>query len=196
MSAGTANWGEIGKFARLTAVWMTIIFGAVWVACFLVGVALPNWIDSGAPAGSGNLIAVDDLWKAVSNTLRAVTPLLAVMVFIPINAMFMVLCERRALALFTVRMGPNRVGPDGLLQTAADAIKLLFKEDITPRGADAVMFTAAPIIFFAPSIFGVVPLLAAMTSNHYLFQIANLPTGIFYVLAAASVPVVGLVMGT
>src|SRR5262249_53063222 len=57
------------------------------------------------------------------------------------------------------------------------------------------MFTLAPIIFFAPSIFGALPLLAAVTHNHSLFTIMNLPTGIFYVLAASSVPVVGIVMG-
>ena len=117
------------------------------------------------------------------------------MVFIPINAMFMVLMERRVLALFTRRNGPNRVGPDGALQTAADAIKLLLKEDITPTGADATMFTLAPIVFFAPSIFGAIPLLAAVTNNNGLFQITNLPTGILFVLAAASIPVVGIVMG-
>src|SRR5262249_49316930 len=89
----------------------------------------------------------------------------------------------------------NRVGPDGLLQTAADAVKLLFKEDITPRGADPLMFTLAPIVFFAPSIIGVIPLLAAATNNHGLFAVANLPTGIFYVLAVSSIPVVGIVMG-
>jgi NADH-quinone oxidoreductase subunit H len=126
---------------------------------------------------------------------QAITPLIAVLVFIPINATFMVLFERRGLALFTVRNGPNRVGPDGFLQTAADAVKLLLKEDITPRGADAVMFTLAPITFFAPSIFAAIPLLAAVTNDHPIFRIVNLPTGIFYVLAASSVPVVGIVMG-
>jgi NADH-quinone oxidoreductase subunit H len=58
------------------------------------------------------------------------------------------------------------------------------------------MFTLAPIIFFAPSIFGALPLLAAVTNNHTLFQVVNLPTGIFYVLAASSIPVVGIVMGS
>lgn len=178
---------EVSKFARLTVVWLCIIFGAVWASCWLVGVALPTWIDQ---TFQGEAVAL-----AWSNTLRVLVPLVAVMVFIPINAMFMVLAERRALALFTVRKGPNRVGPDGLLQTAADAVKLLFKEDITPRGADALMFTLAPIVFFAPSIIGVVPLLAAVTNDHGLFSVANLPTGIFYVLAVSSIPVVGLVMG-
>lgn len=182
-----SNIAEIGKFTRLTVTWMVLIFGAVWVACWLVGVWIPSLVEE--------TLRPEEVASAWANGLRALVPLVAVMVFIPINAMFMVLCERRALALFTVRKGPNRVGPDGLLQTAADAVKLLLKEDITPTGADALMFTLAPIIFFAPSIIGVIPLLAAITSNHSLFQIANLPTGIFYVLAVSSIPVVGIVMG-
>jgi NADH-quinone oxidoreductase subunit H len=179
------NAPEIGKLLFIIGFWICAIFLPVWLAGWAVGVLLPMLIDG---LNGGPELAM------VSDTLRALTPIIAVMVFIPINAMFMVLYERRALALFTVRMGPNRVGPDGLLQTAADAVKLLFKEDITPRGADAFMFTLAPIIFFAPSIFGALPLLAAITDNHSLFAITNLPTGIFYILAAASIPVVALVM--
>lgn len=184
---------EIFKFARLTAFWLSIIFGAVWIACWTVGVFLPALILQGASASN-------ELAQTSAQLLRAIVPLVAVAVFIPINAMYMVLTERRLLALFTVRKGPNRVGVmglklDGLFQTAADAVKLLFKEDITPRGADVVMFTLAPIIFFAPSIIGALPLLAAASGNHPLFGIANIPTGIFYVLAVSSIPVVGIVMG-
>jgi len=179
------NAPEIGKLLFIIVFWVCAIFLPVWVASWAVGVLLPMLIESSNPGPE--LVAVADI-------LRAVTPIVSVMVFIPINAMFMVLYERRALALFTVRLGPNRVGPDGLLQTAADAVKLLFKEDITPNGADAFMFTLAPIIFFAPSIFGALPLLAAVTNNHSLYAITNLPTGMFYILASASIPVVALVM--
>jgi len=179
------NAPEIGKLLFIIGFWICAIFLPVWLVGWAVGVLLPMLLEQ---LGSGPEITV------VCDALRALTPIISVMVFIPINAMFMVLYERRALALFTVRMGPNRVGPDGLLQTAADAVKLLFKEDITPRGADAFMFTLAPIIFFAPSIFGALPLLAAITDNHNLFAITNLPTGMFYILAAASIPVVALVM--
>jgi len=180
-----SNWPEIYKFTLLCVLWLVFIFGFTWAVCFAVGVALPWIIYQMAP----NTPAM------VGEIFHASIPILAVLVFIPFNAMLMVLMERRALALFTVRRGPCRVGPDGALQTAADAIKLLLKEDITPTGADAVMFTAAPVIFFAPSIFAAVPLLAAATNNNAFFQVVNLPTGIFYVLAAASVPVVGIVMG-
>lgn len=179
-----SNGAEIGKLTMLSVVWLSIIFVIVWLVCWAVGIALPMALDA---VTGGKAMLADEI-------LRFLTPVIAILVFIPINAMFMVLIERRALALFTVRMGPNVVGPDGYLQTMADAVKLLLKEDITPTGADALMFTLAPIIFFAPSIIGAVPLLAAVTNNHSLFSILNLPTGIFYILAAASVPVVALVM--
>ena len=179
------NVQEWKKFTVISLSWLSIIFGAVWFACWAVGVAIPMLLSN------FNF----DFVRLTIEICKALTPIVAVMVFIPINAMFMVLLERRALALFTMRKGPNRVGPDGFLQTAADAVKLLLKEDITPTGADIFMFTLAPIIFFAPSIFGAIPLLAAVTNNHELFQITNLPTGIFFVLAASSVPVVGIVMG-
>ncbi len=186
-STATGNIGEIWKFARMSLIWLCIIFGAVWIVSWLVGAVVPTFIEQSSP---GNKTA-----SMVANTVRLLTPLIAVMVFIPINATYMVLAERRGLALLTVRKGPNRVGPDGFLQTAADAVKLLFKENIDPRGSDMLMFTLAPIIFFAPSVFGAIPLLAAVTSYHELFQITNLPTGIFYVLAMSSIPVVGIVMG-
>ncbi len=179
------NAAEIRKLSVLSFSWLTVIFVAVWAACWVVGIFIPALLTATS----------FDFARSVGEVCEAITPLLAVMVFIPINAMFMVLMERRVLALFTRRNGPNRVGPDGALQTAADAIKLLLKEDITPTGADAMMFTLAPIVFFAPSIFGAIPLLAAVTNNNKLFQITNLPTGIFFVLAASSIPVVGIVMG-
>ena len=165
-------------------VWLASTFTAVWVVCWVVGIGLPMGLDF--------FFHYND--SLVNGILRFLVPALSILVFIPINAMFMVLLERRALAIFTVRKGPNRVGPDGYLQTMADAVKLLLKEDITPTGADAFMFTLAPIVFFAPSIMGAVPLLAAVTNDHPLFHILNLPTGIFYVLAAGAIPVVALVM--
>jgi NADH-quinone oxidoreductase subunit H len=181
---GPYNRLEIFKFTRLCGIWISLIFIPVWLACWAVGVLLPQVLSSipGVPPIAGEIC-------------QALVPLTAVLVFIPINAMFMVLCERRALALFTVRKGPNRVGPDGLFQTAADAVKLLFKEDITPQGADPVLFTLAPVVFFAPSIFGAMPLLAAVTFAHPLFMTMELPTGIFFVLAMSAIPTVALVMG-
>ncbi len=176
---------EIGKFARLTLLWLCIIFGAVWGVSWSIGVLLPAVILSQS-GESGRF------WAQL---LQALVPVVAVALFVPLNTCYMVLAERRLLALFTVRKGPNRVGPDGAFQTVADALKLLLKEEITPRGADLLMYTLAPVIFFAPSIIGVMPLLAAVSGNHPLFTPVNLPTGVFYILAVSSIPVVGVVMG-
>ena len=66
------------------------------------------------------------------------------------SVLALVLWERKLLGYFTVRLGPNRVGPWGVLQTTADAIKLLFKEDIINSGADRLLFSLAPVIFFVP----------------------------------------------
>lgn len=181
------NFFEIFKFLVISLIWLSIIFGLVWLVSWAVGVLLPNfilhtWADN-----------VPAWW--IAKIFEFLAPLIAVMVFIPTNATYMVLMERRGLALFTVRKGPNRVGPDGFLQTAADAVKLLFKENINPEGADILMFTMAPVIFFAPSVFAAIPLLSAVTNNHPLFSILNLPSGMFYILAMSSIPVVGIVMG-
>src|SRR5271154_2651419 len=133
-----SNIDEIRKFGTISLVWLSVIFGAVWAVSWLVGIALPMFLASPYCAGMGGSA------EMIGEGCKALVPLIAVLVFIPINAMFMVLAERRGLALFTVRRGPCRVGPDGFLQTGADAVKLLFKEDNTPTGADAAMFTLAP----------------------------------------------------
>ncbi|MBI3591036.1 MAG: NADH-quinone oxidoreductase subunit H [Candidatus Melainabacteria bacterium] len=117
------------------------------------------------------------------------------MVLIPANATFLVLNERKILALLTVRLGPNRVGPNGFLQTAADAIKLLFKEDIMPKGADSLLFTLAPVIFFAPTTIAFIPILSVATNNFGPFISCDLSIGILFIMAISSIPVIGLVLG-
>src|SRR5512142_2906007 len=68
--------------------------------------------------------------------------------------------ERRALARIQTRIGPNRAGPQGLLQPIADAVKLIFKEELTPAGADKVIFLVAPIVTVVPAMIlaAVIPL--------------------------------------
>src|ERR1700684_2806034 len=91
------------------------------------------------------------------------TPIVMTLVIIalfPLVAGYIVLIERKVLADFQVRLGPMRVGPHGLLQPLADALKLLLKEDIIPTDADQAIFWFAPIIstFTALSAFAVLPL--------------------------------------
>src|SRR5438045_9778176 len=69
-----------------------------------------------------------------------------------VGVTYMVLLERKVIAWAQSRLGPMRVGPYGVLQPVADAIKLMLKEDITPRKADRWVFTAAPIISMVPAL--------------------------------------------
>lgn len=85
------------------------------------------------------------IWAIINFAIIAVLMLLSVII--------LVLFERKFLAFFTRRKGPNRVGYNGCLQTVADAIKLLFKENITPCNADKLIYFLAPLIVFAPIMF-------------------------------------------
>jgi len=97
--------------------------------------------------------------------------------------------ERRALARMQARLGPNRVGPFGLLQPIADAVKVLLKEDIIPDKADRLVHMLAPMVAFAPvlMIFAVIPFQNGAV-------LADLNIGILYVSAVASVTSVGIFM--
>jgi NADH-quinone oxidoreductase subunit H len=97
--------------------------------------------------------------------------------------------ERRGMARMQARLGPNRVGPFGLLQPVADAIKVLLKEDIIPANADKLVHWLAPLVAFAPAllVFAVVPF-----QNGAL--LADLNIGILYVVAISSVSTVGVFM--
>ncbi|MEY3710857.1 MAG: hypothetical protein RLZZ99_678, partial [Actinomycetota bacterium] len=106
--------------------------------------------------------------------------------------------ERRIVARMQLRVGPNRVGPFGLLQGLADGVKLALKEDIIPKAADRVVFILAPIISASTCFlaFAVIP----MTGKVFFFgeetvmQLTDLPVGVLYILAAASVGVYGIVL--
>jgi NADH-quinone oxidoreductase subunit H len=106
--------------------------------------------------------------------------------------------ERRIVARMQVRVGPNRAGKFGLLQSLADGVKLALKEDLIPKAADKVVFIIAPIISATACFmsFAVIP----MTGKVHLFghttamQLTDIPVGVLYVLAIASVGVYGIVL--
>ena len=106
--------------------------------------------------------------------------------------------ERRALARIQVRVGPNRAGPFGLLQPIADAVKLIFKEELTPGKADKILFFWAPVITMVPSIiiaavipFGPDTVLFGRTIS---LAVANLNVGVLYLTSIASIAVYGIVL--
>ena len=114
---------------------------------------------------------------------------LVVMVF-PLVAGYMVLLERKLMADMQARLGPMRVGPHGLLQPIADALKLLLKEDIIPGMVDKWVFWLAPILSVTTALvaFSVIP----FGENIY---VADLNIGILFLLAVTSVGVLGIILG-
>ncbi|MDP4864613.1 MAG: NADH-quinone oxidoreductase subunit H, partial [Candidatus Nanopelagicaceae bacterium] len=107
--------------------------------------------------------------------------------------------ERRIVARMQMRMGPNRVGPFGLIQALADGVKLALKEDIIPAAADRAVFVLAPIISVTTCFmaFAVIPLTGEVNffGEQTIMQLTDLPVGVLYVLATASIGVYGIVLG-
>jgi NADH-quinone oxidoreductase subunit H len=121
------------------------------------------------------------------------TPIIVTLVIIavfPLLAGYITLIERKVLADFQVRLGPMRVGPHGLLQPIADALKLLLKEDIVPSGADKSIFWLAPVIstFTGLTAFAVIPF------SKYLY-VADVNVGLLVISAMSAVGILGIILG-
>src|SRR4030095_9914368 len=107
--------------------------------------------------------------------------------------------ERRALARLQSRIGPNRAGPFGLFQPFADAIKLIFKEELTPAKADRLLFFWAPVITMVPSIImaAVIPWGTSFTlwnGRVVTLYLADINVGVLYLMSIASIAVYGIVL--
>jgi NADH-quinone oxidoreductase subunit H len=102
---------------------------------------------------------------------------------------YLTLAERWVIGWIQVRIGPNRVGPFGLLQPIADGVKLLFKEIIIPSGSNKFLFIAAPILALVPALaaWAVVPFGDGM-------EVANVNAGLLYILAMTSLGVYGVII--
>jgi NADH-quinone oxidoreductase subunit H len=106
--------------------------------------------------------------------------------------------ERRALARMQTRVGPNRAGPFGLLQPIADALKLIFKEELSPAKAYKFIFFLAPILTVVPSIIiaAVIPVGRSITlfGHEYKMYLADINVGVLYFMSIAAVAVYGIVL--
>jgi len=112
---------------------------------------------------------------------------------------YLTLAERKILAYFQVRLGPNRVGPWGLFQPIADVFKLLVKEDLTPTRAEKFVFVLAPILIFVPSflVWSVIPFGDAFTIGGVAVEpfIADINIALLFILAVASISIYGIILG-
>ncbi len=117
-----------------------------------------------------------------------------------VMTLFTIWYERRVVGKMQHRKGPTMNGPFGLLQSLADGMKLMFKEDIMPTAADKVVFTLAPFITAIPAItaFAVIPMAGTVplpfTDRTTQLQVTDLPVSVLFIVAVASVGVYGIVL--
>ena len=131
-----------------------------------------------------------------------VIPLLKIVILLNavlVSVSYMTLLERKVIAWVQSRLGPMRVGPRGVLQPIADAIKLMLKEDITPARADKWVFTIAPMMVLVPAliVFAVIPFGPEVNLFGRLepLYITDINVGLLYIVSVASLGVYGIILG-
>ncbi len=125
----------------------------------------------------------------MSAVLSALLPVLAALGLMLVNGVVLIYMLRKVLGHLHLRLGPVHVGPKGLVQTTADVLKLLSKEDVTPNGVDRWMYVLAPVIVFIPSLMAY----AAIPFSETL-RITRLETGLLYTFAVLSLVPLGVIM--
>ncbi len=119
----------------------------------------------------------------------------AVLLFVVVTSFaYAMLAERKVMGWMQLRPGPNRVGPWGLLQPAADAVKLMLKEDLAPRTADPLLYRLAPFISLltAFSVYAIIPF---GSSSSGIWAIGNVNAGVLLLLAITSIGIYGVSLG-
>jgi NADH-quinone oxidoreductase subunit H len=148
-----------------------------------------------APEPDGSLaplIASDPVWLML---IKAVV----IFALLLLLTLFAIWFERRVVGRMQHRPGPNWNGPFGLLQSLADALKLIFKEGLMPRMVDKIVYIAAPILCATPAflIFSIIPLggQVSMFGHQTALQLTDLPVGVLAALAFSSIGIYGIVLG-
>src|SRR4051794_25668352 len=146
----------------------------------------------GADAPSATSPTFGDVWWI---SLIKVVGVFALLVLL---TLFTIWAERRVVGRMQNRIGPNRVGPQGLLQSLMDGIKLALKEQILPKAADKPVYLLAPLLATGAAFlaFGVVPLgpEVSLFGHHTPLQVTDFPVAVLYVIAVASIGIYGIVL--
>lgn len=134
-----------------------------------------------------------DLWIEV--ILKCVVVFFIVLTIVA----YLVLVERKVLAAMQSRVGPNRVGPQGLLQPAADAVKLMTKETVVPEEADRNLFLMAPVVSLVPALlaYSVIPLGSHINlfGREIQLHVTDINVALLFILAMSSIGVYGIFLG-
>ncbi|MEA3509941.1 MAG: NADH-quinone oxidoreductase subunit NuoH [Actinomycetota bacterium] len=134
----------------------------------------------------------------MADFLEAAIKVIIAFAFLFTSVLILVWAERRIVAFMQNRLGPERAGPFGILQTLADGIKLMVKESMTPRKAEVLLYLAAPVMALLPAllIFLVVPIGAPITigDTTYTMQVTDLNVGVLYFLALSSMAVYAITL--
>ena len=128
-------------------------------------------------------------WNALPLVIQIGFKIVLIIGPLMVAVMYYTYAERKVLAYMHVRIGPNRVGPAGLLQPIADAVKLLFKEIVIPTNADRYLFVIAPILSLVPALaaWAVIPFTGTLV-------LADIDASLLYVLALTSFGVYGVIV--
>jgi NADH-quinone oxidoreductase subunit H len=143
-----------------------------------------DWMQSQSNALFGTL------WgPAVWTTLYSFALVLAILVPLLLAVAYLTLWERKLIGWIQIRLGPNRVGPWGLLQPIADGVKLLMKEIILPTNANKALFILAPVLMIAPALaaWAVIPFSPTLV-------LADINAGLLYIMALSSMGVYGVIV--